>query len=110
MDRNVSRSTRSETFAGAQFMPDSGWPWAAKCFSVAMTCFLSLNVASPWKPRTAAMPSRETRYGILAVGFLDAAPARIAGHVHHRRQRLVRAADAGLVGGHREERFDQRRD
>ena len=32
---------------GAQLVPDSGWPCAAKCFIVAMTCFLSRNVPSP---------------------------------------------------------------
>ena len=36
-NRKVSRNTRSEMFAGAQFVPDSGWPCAAKCFRVAMT-------------------------------------------------------------------------
>ena len=61
--RKVSRNTRRETFAGAQFMPDSGWPWPTKCFSVAMTCRLSRKFRSPWNPFTAAIPSRETRYG-----------------------------------------------
>ena len=46
---------------------------------------------------------------VFAVGLLDASPARIARHVHHRRQRLVRAAHARFLGRHREERFDQLR-
>ena len=45
--RKVSRKTRRETLAGAQFMPDSGCPWPAKCFSVAMTRFLSRKEVSP---------------------------------------------------------------
>ena len=32
---------------GAQLVPPSGCPWAAKCFSVAITRRLSPNVASP---------------------------------------------------------------
>jgi len=38
---------RSETFAGAQFIPDSGWPCATKCFSVAITRVLSRKEPSP---------------------------------------------------------------
>ena len=44
---------------------------------------------------------------IFAVGFLDPAPARIARHVHDRRERLVRAAGARFLGGHGEKRFHQ---
>ena len=44
---------------------------------------------------------------ILAVRFLDAAPARVAGHVDHRRQRLMRAARAGFGRGHREDAAHQ---
>ena len=29
VERNVSRSTRIDTFTGAQLVPDSGWPCAA---------------------------------------------------------------------------------
>ena len=91
-------------------MPDSGWPCAAKCFSVAMTRFLSWNVASPWKPRTAAMPMRDHQVRIFAVGLLHAAPARLARHIHHGRERLVRAARAGFLGGHGEQRLRPVRD
>ena len=49
--------------AGAQFMPDSGCPWPTKCFSVASIWRLSRKLRLPWKPRTAAIPNRETRYG-----------------------------------------------
>ena len=37
----------SEMFTGAQLLPDSGWPWAAKCLSVAITCLPSRKVPSP---------------------------------------------------------------
>ena len=45
---------------------------------------------------------------ILAVSFFDAAPARIAGHVHHGGEGLVRAAQPGFERGHRKQIFDQR--
>ena len=45
--------------------------------------------------------------GIFAVGFLDAAPARIARDIDHGRQGLVRAADACFVSGHREQLLDE---
>ena len=44
---------------------------------------------------------------IFSVGFLDAAPAGFAGDVHHRRQCLVRAADARFLGRHLEKPADQ---
>ena len=47
--------------------------------------------------------------GIFAERLLDAAPARIARDVDDRRQRLVRAAHARLLGSHCVERFDERR-
>ncbi len=55
-NKKVSRSNLSDTLTGAQFVPDSGWPCAAKCFKVAIKCFLSLKVASPWKPLVADTP------------------------------------------------------
>ena len=103
-ERNVSRSTRIETFTGAQFVPDSGWPCAAKCFSVAMHARLSANVASPWKPRTAATPIRATRYGSSPKVSSTRPQRGIARDVDHGRQRLVRAAGARLRGRHRVER------
>ena len=93
----TSRAARAaETLAGAQFMPDSGWPCAAKCFSVAMTRFLSLNVrvALEAAHRGDAQPRDQVR--VFAEGLLDAAPARVARHIHHRRERLVRAAQRAL--------------
>ena len=42
-------------------------------------------------PRTYAVPSWETRYGILAQGLLDATPSIITNHVEHWRQPLVDA-------------------
>ena len=106
-DRNVSRSTRSETLTGAQLLPDSGWPWAAKCLSVAITCFLSRNVRVALKALHRRNAQLRDEVRILAVRFLDAAPTRIAGHVDHRRERLVRAARARFRGRHREQPLDQ---
>ncbi len=40
---------------------------------------------------------------VLAVGFLDAAPARFARHIDDRRQHVVAAAGAGFLGGHGED-------
>ncbi len=44
---------------------------------------------------------------VLAIGLLDAAPARVAGHVDHRRQRQVRTAGAHLAGGDGEDLLGQ---
>ena len=44
---------------------------------------------------------------VLAIGLLDAAPARVAGHVNHGGQGHVRAAGAHLAGGHREDLLGQ---
>ncbi len=79
------------TLAGAQFMPDSGWPCAAKCFSVAMTCCLvaESSVALETPHRGDAQARNQIR--VFAVGLFDTAPARIARDIDHRRERLVRA-------------------
>ncbi len=45
--------------------------------------------------------------GIFAVGLLDAAPARVAGDVHHRRQRDLRAPRTHLAGVDREDAGQQ---
>ncbi len=45
--------------------------------------------------------------GIFAVGLFDAAPARLAGDIHHRRERLMRAAHAGFLRGHGEKPLNQ---
>ena len=68
---------------------------------------LVAEVASPWKPCTAAMPKARHEIGILAVGLFHAAPARLTRHVDHGSQRMVRAADASLEGGHGEELLDE---
>ena len=44
---------------------------------------------------------------ILAVGLFHAAPARLASHVHNRRQRLMGAAEAGLGCGGGEDALHQ---
>ena len=50
--------------------------------------------------------AREVR--ILAVGLLDAAPARIARHVEHRRERLARAGGEHLLADHARDGLDER--
>ena len=52
-----------------------------------------------------AQPRHQIR--ILAERLLHAPPPRLAGDVHHGRQRLVRAARPRLGGGHRVEPLDQ---
>ncbi len=59
--RNTSRRTRADTLTGAQLVPDSGWPCAAKCLTVATMRVLSAKRVSPWKPLTAATPKRAIR-------------------------------------------------
>jgi hypothetical protein len=46
---------------------------------------------------------------ILAVSLLDSAPARVARHVHDRRERLMRPAHTRFVSRHGEKLLDQRR-
>ena len=46
--------------------------------------------------------------GILAVGFLGAAPARIAGQIEHRGEGLLDSRGSHLIGGSREYLLDQR--
>ncbi len=50
---------------------------------------------------------RDTSHGILAEGFLDAAPARLARDVDDGRQRLMRAAGARLGSGRRIDALDE---
>ncbi len=66
---------------------------------------LESSIALKAAHRGDAHPRNQIR--IFAVGFLDAAPARIARHIHDRRQRLMRAAHARFLSGHRKKRFDQ---
>ena len=56
--------------------------------------------------RRDAQPRNQVR--IFAVGLFDAAPARLARHIHHRRQRMMRAAQARFESRHREQRLHQR--
>ena len=91
-------------------MPDSGCPWPTKCFNVAIRCFLSRKLAVSLKAAHRGNTHARDEEWIFAVGLLDAAPARIAGNVDHRRERLVRAARARFQRGHGEKRLDQARD
>ena len=47
--------------------------------------------------------------GILAVGFMDAAPARITVHVKHRREHMIDTDRTSLATGNRSQLFDQLR-
>ena len=88
-------------------MPASGWPCAAKCFSVAMTRRLVPERGVALKAAHGGDAHARHQVRIFAVGFLDAAPARIARHIDHRRERLMRAARARFGGGHGEQRLHQ---
>ncbi len=59
--KNISRSVRSEMLAGPTLVPLSGWPCPVMCLSVANTFPGCSGRVSPWKPRTAALPSWPTR-------------------------------------------------
>ena len=89
-------------------MPDSGWPWAAKCFSVAMTCFLPLKLRVALKSPHRGDAELGNQVGVLAEGLLDPPPAGVARHINHRRQGLVRSARTRFLGRHRVERLDKR--
>ena len=61
--KKTSRSVRSPRDAGPTFVPDSGWPCPVMCLSVAITCSAGIVRPPPWRPRTAARPIRDARYG-----------------------------------------------
>ena len=56
--------------------------------------------------RRNAQPRNQVR--ILAVRLFHAAPSRLARHIHHRGQRMVRTAQARLQSRHREQRLHKR--
>ena len=70
-----------------------------------MPLVLESCVALKAAHRRDAQPRNQVR--IFAVGLFDAAPARLARHIHHRGQRLVRAAQARFQRGHREKLLHQ---
>ena len=85
-----SRKVRSEYGAGPTLVPLSGWPWPVRCFSVANTLPGAKHAGLALALQ--AFHRRDAHFadqiGILAEGFLDPAPARIARHIDHRRERL----------------------
>ena len=89
-------------------MPDSGCPWPTKCFSVASTMPLVAEVLVSLEAAHRGDAQSRNQVRIFAVGFFHAAPARLARHIHHRRQRMMRAAQAGFQSRHREQRLHQR--
>jgi hypothetical protein len=52
-------------------------------------------------------PQPGDQVGVLAVGLLGAAPARVAGHIQHRREDVVRPARPHLPGGGAEDALVQ---
>ena len=62
---------------------------------------------SPWKPRTAAIPSWPDQIGVFAVRFLDSAPARVAADVDYRGEGQLRATRPHLARGYRENASQQ---
>ena len=83
-----SRSSRAPMCAGAWFMPPSASPWPTMCLAVAMTPSREVGALERLDVRAAELGG-EVR--VLAVGLLDAAPARVAGDVEDRRQRMAGA-------------------
>ena len=71
-----------------------------------MTRFLSLNVRIALKSAHGGDAELRVQIRVFAVGFLDAAPARVARHIHDRVSACARRA-AAFLGGHREEFFHQ---
>ena len=68
-----------DTCASKVWRSASGPLCTAKCFAQAA---VFRYFPSPWSPRTYSLPSSEVRYGILAVGLVTPAPARVAENIH----------------------------
>ena len=80
-----SRISRGPRWTGAWLSPPSARPCPTMCLPVAMTP--SESSPRPGGRGCRRSPARR-RVRILAVGLLDPAPARIARHVEHRRERM----------------------
>ena len=91
-----SRSSRGPTWAGAWLSPPSARPWPTRCLPVATT---PVARSSPWMPAHVGDAERGREVRVLAVGLLDAAPARVAGDVEDRRERLPRRRSPASAGG-----------
>ena len=65
-----------------------------------MPLVLEVCVALEAAHRRDAQPRNQV--GIFAVGLFDAAPARLARHIHHRSERMMRAAQPRFKSRHRE--------
>ncbi len=58
-------------------------------------------------PRTYAVPMLPAQVRVLAVGLLDPTPARIAGDVEHRRERVAGADGEQLLADHVSHSLDE---
>ena len=95
--------------AGATLVPLSGWPWPVMCLSVANTRSLASGRLRSLKAAHRCDAQLADEVGVFAVGFLDAAPARVAPDVDDGSEHELHAARANLPPRHREYAFEQRR-
>ena len=96
-----SRSSRSPMWAGAWFSPPSASPWPTMCLRGGDDAVGEVGALERLDVGAAELGG-EVR--VLAVGLLDAAPARIAGDVEDRGERVAGAGQQHPPadrGGHR---------
>ncbi len=93
--------------AGPTLVPFSGWPWPVMCLSVTNTLSVGSGKRRALEAADRRQPHLADEIRVLAIGLLDASPARIARHVDHRGQREVRAACAHLACRDGEDAFEQ---
>ncbi len=89
------RNSRSPMCTGEVLVPPSGEPCPAKCLGSATTVWsvprrIALSALDVGQPNLAG------EVGVFAEVLFDAAPARLAGQVQHRREDHVDARGAGF--------------
>ena len=71
-------ASRSPMSAGPTLVPFSGWPWPVKCLSVTNTLSGGKRQGRALEAADRGQAHLAHQIGVLAVGLLDPAPARIA--------------------------------
>ena len=107
--RNSDRSWRSPTSVGAVLMPPSCEPWRGEVLEGGEDLARAERQAAALVAADGGDAELADEERILAVGLLDAAPARIARQVDHRRQHDLAAAGPRFLGGDGHRALDQRR-
>ena len=108
--RNVSRSTRIDTFTGPQLVPGLGLAVRGVVLERRDQVLLVPEGGIALEPAHGRDAKARHEIRVFAERLFDAAPSRVARHVHDGRQRLVGAARTRFGGGHRVEALDQVRD